>query len=67
MAVTAQTESNNNENVFWVLGRVPMFTFDMHMKSFIFAHFGAISLLYLFVCMYVSYKANNQFIKETFW
>ena len=49
MAVTAQTESNNTENVFWVLGRVPMLTFDMNMKSFIFAHFGVISMLYLFV------------------
>ena len=51
MAVTAQNESNNTENVFWVLGRVPRFTFDMNMKSFIFAHFGIISLLYLFVCI----------------
>ena len=65
MAVTAQIESNNTENVFWVLGRVPMFTFDMNMKSFIFAHFGVISLLYLFVCMYISYKAHNRFAKET--
>ena len=65
MAVTAQTESNNIENVFWVLGRVPMFTFDMNMKSSIFAHFGVISLLYLFVCMYISYKAHNRFTKET--
>ena len=64
MAVTAQTESNNTENVFWVLGRVPRFTFDMNMKSFIFAHFGIISLLYLFVCMYISYKAHNRFTKE---
>ena len=32
-AVTAQTESNNTENVFWVLGGVPRFTFDMNMKS----------------------------------
>ena len=64
--MTAQTESNNTENVFWVLGRVPMFTFDMNMKSFIFAHFGAILLLYLIVCMYISYKANNRFTKETF-
>ena len=63
MAVTAQTESNNTENVFWVLGRVPMFTFDMNMKSFIFAHFGVISLLYLIVCMYISYKAHNRFAK----
>ena len=30
------------EIVFWVLGRVPMFTFDMNMKSCIFAHFGVI-------------------------
>ena len=55
MAVTAQTESNNTENVFWVLGRVLRFTFEMNMKSFILAHFGVISLLYLFVCMYISY------------
>ena len=52
-------------NVFWVLGRVPMFTFDMNMKSFIFAHFGVISLLYLFVCMYISYKAHNRLTTET--
>ena len=64
MVVTAQTESNNTENVFWVLGRVPRLTFDMNMKSFIFAHFGIISLLYLFVCMYISYKAHNRFTKE---
>ena len=65
MAMTAQTESNNTENVFWVLGRVPRFTFDMNMKSFIFAHFGVISLLYLFVCMYISYKAHNRLTTET--
>ena len=65
MAVTAQTESSNTENVFWVLGRVPMFTFDMNTKSFIFAHFGVISHLYLFVCMYISYKADNRFTKQT--
>ena len=64
-AVTAQTESNNIENVFWVLGRVPRFTYDIDMKSCIFAHFGVISLLYLFVCMYLSYKAHNRFTKET--
>ena len=40
-------------------------TFDMNMKSFIFAHFGVISLLYLIVCMYISYKAHNRFTKET--
>ena len=65
IAVAAQTESNNTENVFWVLGRVPRFTFDINMKSFIFAYFGVISLLYLFVCMYISYKAHNRFTKET--
>ena len=64
MAVTAQTESNNTENVFCVLGRVPRFTFDMNMKSFHFAQFGVISLLYLFVSMYISYKAHNGFTKE---
>ena len=63
MAVTAQTESNNTENVFWVLERVPMFNFDMNMKSCIF---GVNSLLYLFLCMYTSYKAHNRFTKETF-
>ena len=63
MALTAHTESNNTENAFWVLGRVPRFTFDMNMKSFIFAHFGVFSLLYLFVCTYISYKAHNRFTK----
>ena len=43
-----------------------MITFDMNMKSCIFAHFGVISLLYLFVCMYISYRAHNRFTKETF-
>ena len=65
MAVTAQTESNNTENVFWVLGRVPRFTFDMNIKIFIFAHFGVISMLYLFVCMYISYKTHNRLTTET--
>ena len=65
-AVTAQTESNNTETVFCVLGRVPMFAFDMNMKTYIFAHYGVISLVYLFVCMYISYKAHNRCTKETF-
>ena len=65
MAVKAQTESNNTENVFWVLGRVPIFTFDMKMKSFIFAHFGVISLVYMFMCMFIRYKARNRCTKET--
>ena len=64
--VTAQTESNNTENVFCVLGRVPRFTFDMNMKTYIFVHSGVISLVYLFVCMYISYKAHNRCSKETF-
>ena len=64
ISLTAHTESNNTENVFWVLGRVPRFTFDMNMKSFIFAHLGVFSLLYLIVCMYISYKAHNRFTKE---
>ena len=34
--VTALTESNNTENAFSVLGRVPWFTFEMNMKSGIF-------------------------------
>ena len=62
-AVTAQTESNNTEN--GVLGRVHMFTFDMNMKSLVFGHYGVISLLYLIVCMYISYKAHNRFRNET--
>ena len=65
-AMTAQTESNNTENVFWVLERVPRFTFDMNMKSCIFTHFGVISLVYLFVVMYISYKAHNRCTQETF-
>ena len=60
MAVTVQNESNNTENVFWVLGRVPGFTFDMNMKSCIFAHFDVISLVYLFMFMLISFKAHNR-------
>ena len=59
MAVMAQTESNNTENVFWLLGRVPMFIFDLNMKSFSFANFCVISLVYLFVCMFISYNDHN--------
>ena len=43
-----------------------MSTFDMNMKSCIFAHSGVISLVYLFVCMHISYKAHNRCTKETF-
>ena len=66
MAVTAQTEYNNTENVLWVVGRVPRFTSDMNMKSCILTHFGVISLVFLFVCMYISYKALNRCTQETF-
>ena len=65
-AVIWHIDSNNTENVFWVLGRVPRFTFDMNMKSCIFAHFGVISLVHLFVCMYISYKGHNRCTQETF-
>ena len=65
MAVTTQTESNNTENVFWVLGRVPLFIFYMNTKSFIFATFGVISMLYLIVFLFISYKAYNRLTKET--
>ena len=34
-------------------------------QKFHFAHFGVISLLYLFVCMSISYKAHSRFTKET--
>ena len=60
MAVTVQNESNNTENVFMVLGRVAGFTFDMNMKSCIFAHFDVISLVYLFMFMLISFKAHNR-------
>ena len=43
-----------------------MFTFNMNMKDYIFAHSGVISLVYLFVCMHISYKAYNRCTKETF-
>ena len=38
----------------------------MNMKNCIFAHFGVLSLVYLFVCMYISYKARNRCTQETF-
>ena len=40
--------------------------FDINMKRCIFAHSGVISLVYLFVCMYISYKAHNRCTQETF-
>ena len=33
-AVTAQTQSNDTEIVFWVLGRVPRFTFDLNLAIY---------------------------------
>ena len=65
MALTAHAESNNTENVFCVLGREPRFTFDINMKSCIFAHFGVISMVYMFMCMFISYKAHNRCTQET--
>ena len=53
MAVTWHIDSNKTVSVLWVLGRVPMFTFDMNMKSFIFADSGVISLVHLFVSISV--------------
>ena len=53
MAVTWHIDSNNTVSVLWVLGRVPMFTFDMNMKSFTFADSGVISLVHLFVSISV--------------
>ena len=50
-ALTWHIDSNNTENVLWVLGREPMFTFDMNMKSFIFADYGVFSLVHLFLCI----------------
>ena len=32
----------------------------------IFTHFGVISMVYLFVCMYISYKAHNRCTHEAF-
>ena len=52
-AVTWHIDFNNTENALWVLGRVPMFTFDIIMKSFIFADSGVISLVHLYVCISV--------------
>ena len=43
-----------------------MFTFDMNMKSCIFAHFGVISLVYLLMCMHISHKVYNRCTQETF-
>ena len=65
-AVTAQPESNNTENVFWVLGRVPMFTFDMNVKSCTYDHLGVISLLYLFVCT-SDIISINDVLRKTPW
>ena len=46
MAVTAQTESNNIENVFCVLGRVPMLTCDRNLRDWVLTHFRIICHMY---------------------
>ena len=45
-AVTAQTDSNNTDNVFRVHGRVPMFIFDRNLRSYIKTHFRIICHIY---------------------
>ena len=46
MALTAHTESHNTENVFWVLGRVPRFTFDRNLRDWVLTHFRIICRMY---------------------
>ena len=67
MAVTAQTESNKTENVFWVLGRVPMFTIDMNTKSLIFA---ILALLHCYICLSVCISVVKPIIdlqRKPYW
>ena len=45
-AVTAQTESNNIENVFCVHGRVTRCAFDRNMRDWVLAHFRIICHMY---------------------
>ena len=45
-AVTAQTESNNIENVFCVHWRVPRFTFDGNLRDWVLTHFRIICHMY---------------------
>ena len=52
-------DSNNTEHVFWVLGRVPRFTFDMNIKNCIFAHFGVFWMVYQFLCISVIKSIND--------
>ena len=47
------------------LGEYPCSLLTWIWKSSIFAHFDVISLLYLFVCMYISFKSHNRLTKET--
>ena len=49
------------EHVFSVIGLISYRHSHDHKML---AHFGVISLLYLFVCMYISYQAHNRFTKE---
>ena len=46
------------------LGEYPCSPLTYIMKTCIFAHFGVILLLYVFVCMYINYKAHNRCTKE---
>ena len=39
-------ESKNTENVFWVLGRVPMFTFDRNLRGWVLTFFRIICHMY---------------------
>ena len=59
MDMTAQIESNNTENVFWVLGRVPMFTFDMNMKILFLP---ILALFNCYICLWLCISVLNPII-----
>ena len=63
-AVTAQTESNYTENVFWVHGRVPMFTLTWRWKVAFLPILALFHCYICFMCMCIIYKAHNRFTKE---
>ena len=65
IAMTAQTESNNTENVFWVLGRVPRLLLTLIWKI---AFLPILALFHCYICLCVCIsviKSINQFTKET--
>ena len=65
IAMTAQTESNNTENVFWVLGRVPRLLLTLIWKI---AFLPILALFHWYICLCVCIsviKSINQFTKET--